>query len=157
MEHRLVTKLIGFMNMTVLALAAVTAATLPYDESANAKLALQTALTDAQRQHKHVLVIFGANWCPDCRALDKALQGDVGKLVDSRFVVVKIDVGNFDKNLDLSERYGNPTKKGIPAAVVLAAGDNMLYSTHAGELANARRMSETGIYEFFSKIIDGHP
>ena len=130
------------------------AASLPYDESANAELALQSGLTTAQQQHKHLLVIFGANWCPDCRALDKALQGRTGKLIDSKFIVVKVDVGNFDKNLSLSEHYGSPIKKGIPAAVVVTAEDKLLYSTKAGELANARNMSETGIYDFFRKIID---
>lgn len=60
-------------------------------------------------------------------------------------------MGNFDRNLDLSASYGNPIKKGIPAAVVLSPANRLLYATRAGELANARGMSETGVYEFFSR------
>jgi hypothetical protein len=52
----------------------------------------------------------------------KALHGRAASLIDARFVVVKIDVGNFDKNLDVVKHYGYPTGKGIPAAVVLSPG-----------------------------------
>lgn len=133
------------------------AAPLPYDETANANEQLQSGIVEAQRRRQHVLVIFGANWCPDCRALDKSFQGQVGKLLRTKFVVVKVDVGNFDKNIDLSERYGSPTKRGIPAAVVLNTDGKVLYSTKAGELANARKMSDTGLYDFFSKVIASNP
>lgn len=73
------------------------------------------------------------------------MHGSSASLIDSRFVVVKIDVGNFNKNLDLANRYGNPIQKGIPAAVVVTPADQVLYSTKAGELADARRMGERGI------------
>ena len=74
-------------------------------------------------------------------------------LIDGKFVLVKIDVGNFDKNLDIAQSYGNPIKKGIPAAVLLSPDNKILYSTKAGELADARRMGENGIYDFFNKEI----
>jgi thioredoxin 1 len=69
---------------------------------------------------------------------------------------VKINVGNFDKNLDLAARYGNPIQGGIPAAVLVTPTDKVVYSTRAGELANARRMGDSGIYDFFSKVVLAH-
>jgi protein disulfide-isomerase len=136
--------------------SAVTAAPLPYDTAADAHIALQQGLADAQSQNKDVLVIFGANWCEDCRDLDKAMHGSSASLIDGRFIVVKIDVGNFNKNLDVANRYGNPIQKGIPAAVVLSPTDQVLYSTKAGELADARRMGQRGIFDFFSKVLPTH-
>ena len=62
-----------------------------------------------------------------------------------------MDVGNFDHNLDVTSAYGNPTKKGIPSAVIVSPDNKVLYVTRAGELADARSMSEDGIYEFFTK------
>lgn len=147
--------LIGLLVGVAISVAAVAAA-LPYDEAADAQVALQRGLSDAQRQNKNLLVIFGANWCEDCRDLDKAMHGSSAALIDSRFVVVKIDVGNFNRNLNLARRYGNPIQRGIPAAVVVTPTDQVLYSTKAGELANARRMGESGIYEFFSKVLLTH-
>ena len=126
------------------------AASGPYDESADAKAAVQQALSAAQMDHVSVLVIFGANWCEDCRALDLALKtGRNAEQVGREFKVVKVDVGNFNRNLDIARAYGDPIKKGIPAAVVLSADNRVLYATRAGELADARRMGEGGIFDFF--------
>jgi protein disulfide-isomerase len=140
------------LALALVSLAAV-AAPLPYDEHADARATLQQGLDAARASGKEVLVVFGANWCKDCRELDQALHGRTASLIAARFVVVKIDVGNFDKNLDLVKRYGYPTGKGIPAAVVLSADDKVLYATRAGELADARHMGDDGIYDFFAKVV----
>jgi protein disulfide-isomerase len=140
----------------VLALGAagtVAGADLPYDEKADAHADLQRALAQAKKENKQVLAVFGANWCKDCRELDKALHGKTAGLVDGKFVVVKIDVGNFDRNTDIANAYGNPIRKGIPAAVLLTADNKVLYATRGGELADARSMGETGIYDFFNAML----
>jgi protein disulfide-isomerase len=147
------------MNRIVLLLAATSIATLavaapwPYDEKADAAGDIQHAIAAAQADHRNVLLIFGANWCSDCRALDKAMHGSSQHLIQDRFDVVKIDVGNFDKNLYLANRYGNPIAKGIPALVVIDAGNHVLYSTGNGELANAGQMTEQSIYDFLKQKI----
>jgi protein disulfide-isomerase len=133
--------------------AAAPVVNLPYDEKADAKAQLTQALTTAQQSGKKVLVVFGANWCKDCRELDKALHGKSQSLIDSKFVVVKVNVGQFDTNLDLANTYGNPIKKGIPAAVLLGSDNKVLYSTKAGELADARSMGDNGIYDFFTGVV----
>ncbi|HEY9103379.1 thioredoxin family protein [Chitinimonas sp.] len=134
--------------------APAAAAEQPYDEAADAKQAVKQALITGRKANKPVLLVFGANWCKDCRALDKALKSDKNaKLIAKSFEVVKIDVGRFDRNLDLDTVYGNPIKKGIPAAVVLAPDQRVLYATKAGELADARSMSEEGIYDFFRDVV----
>jgi len=133
--------------------SAAMAKELPYNETANASADVQQALSSAVTQKKKVLVIFGANWCKDCRALDASLKStDNAALMSSEFLVVKVDVGNFDKNLDVSNQYGNPIKGGIPAVVILSSANQILYSSRAGELANARRMSKNGVYEFFRNV-----
>lgn len=142
------------LMLTVLFAAGwVGAASQPYDESADAKAAVQLALVAARVDQVPVLVIFGANWCEDCHALDTALKtGRNAEQIAHEFKVVKVDVGNFNRNLDVSRAYGDPIKKGIPAAVVLSADNQVLYATRAGELANARRMSDSGIYDFFKDV-----
>jgi thioredoxin 1 len=136
-----------------LSVGAGAATSLPYDEAANAQADLQAALAQAQKSGKKVLAVFGANWCPDCRELDKAMHGRSAEQINASFVVVKIDVGNFNKNTDLAAAYGNPIKKGIPAAVVLTPDNKMLYSTKGGELSSARHMGDQGIADFFAKVI----
>lgn len=145
------------MTKTLTLLAAALLVTLaqaapwPYDEKADAGGDVQHALTAAQHDRKQVLLIFGANWCSDCRALDKAMHGSSQHLIEDRFEIVKIDVGNFDKNLYLANRYGNPIAKGIPSLVVVNAANHVLYATLDGELANAGQMSEQSIYAFLKQ------
>ena len=126
----------------------------PYDESADAHKDVQRAFEAATASKRPVLIIFGANWCKDCRALDTALKAPANAgLISKEFVVVKVDVGNFDHNLDIANAYGNPIKKGIPAAAVLTPQQQLIYTTKAGELADARQMSETGVYDFFNGVV----
>ncbi|PRC94174.1 thioredoxin family protein [Solimicrobium silvestre] len=131
---------------------AFAATNLPYDETADSAVNIQTALIQAKANKKNVLLIFGANWCKDCVELDRSLKGKSASLIDKKFVVVKIDIGQFDKNLNIANDYGNPIKMGIPAAVLLKPDNTVLYATHGGELANARHMSEQGVYDFFNTI-----
>ncbi len=141
--------------LMALAASAALAAPLPYDEGADARADVKHTLAEAKAHNMPVLVIFGANWCEDCRALDKALhEGRNAELVNREFRVVKVDVGRFDKNLDVAQAYGNPIKKGIPGAAVLSPEGKVLYITKLGELADARHMSETGIYDFFHAAVD---
>ena len=127
------------------------AADRPYDESADAKAQIAAALHDAAATHEPVLLIFGANWCPDCRALDHALKTGRNAELMGKFRIVKVDVGHFDHNVDVSTAYGNATAKGIPSAVIVSPDNKILFMTRAGELANARTMSDDGVYDFFTR------
>jgi thioredoxin 1 len=124
-----------------------------YDEGADAKAAIQAKLAEAQQARLPVLVVFGANWCGDCRMLDATFKtGPSAPLIAQRFKVVKVDVGRFDRNVDIAESYKVPLKKGIPAVAVLSPQGQLLYATAGGELANARKMGDQGVYEFFERV-----
>ena len=125
----------------------------PYDESANAKMEIQLALAEATKDGVPVLVVFGANWCGDCKVLDMAMkQGASAPFYAREFKVVKVDVGRFNRNVDIAESYGVPLKNGIPAVVILSPSNHIIYATKAGELADAGTMGESGIYDFFRKV-----
>ena len=129
------------------------AATAMYDEAADAKTEIRAALTDAQRANVPVLIVFGANWCGDCKVLDMAFKsGASAPLIAKNYRVVKVNVGRFDRNVDVAESYGIPLKNGIPAVVVLSQRGKVIYATRAGELADAEKMGDRGIYEFFAKV-----
>ena len=56
---------------------------------------------DAYKNTKQVL-FFAASWCPDCKAIDKALMADASSIPDG-VSVVKVD---YDKATDLRKQYG---------------------------------------------------
>lgn len=133
-------------------LAGAASPSLPYDESADARVDLNRALQDAKAQNKQVLVVFGANWCPDCRELAQKMKGGpLASHVSARYVVTKVDVARFDKNTDLAQQMGNPIRKGIPAVAVLRADGTLVKATAGGELADARRMGDEQVL----KVLEG--
>ena len=124
-----------------------------YDEAADAKAAIRSTLVDAEKAKLPVLVVFGANWCGDCRMLDTTFKtGPSAPLIAKHFKIVKVDVGRFDHNVDIAEAYRVPLKKGIPAVAVLSPQGKLLYATEGGELADARKMGDQGVYEFFTRV-----
>ncbi len=130
--------------------AAAGAADKPYSETANAKLDIRQAL--ASTTNAPVIVVFGANWCGDCIVLDTAMKhGASATLLAWDFKIVKVDVGHFDKNVDVAKSYGVPLEKGIPAVAIISPKNEVLYVTREGELANARKMGDDGIYQFFKR------
>ena len=129
------------------------AADSPYNETADAKLEIKQALTEAASTKTPIIIVFGANWCGDCKMLEKAVTtGASAPLLARDFKIVKVNVGRWDKNLDLAKKYGVPLNKGIPAVAIISPKNELLYVTKEGELANARRMGDQGIYEFFKRV-----
>lgn len=123
-----------------------------YDPNANPKQDIKRALAKAKTSKKRVLIDFGADWCKDCVVLAQLFEEpEIKTLLDKYFVVVRIDVGQWDKNLDISSQYGNPIESGIPAVVVVDANEKLIASTRQGELANARTASKETILEFLKK------
>ena len=76
---------------------------------------------------------------------------ELARLIARDFVVVKIDVGRADKNLDLAAKYGVPISKGIPAIAMLNPQGELLYSQNQGQFENARAMHYQDFLEFFRK------
>lgn len=123
-----------------------------YDEKADAGKDIMAAVAYASRAGKRVILVFGANWCFDCRTLDAQMhKGELPALIDKNFVVVKVDVGRMDKNVDVAAKFGVPVKNGIPALAVLDGKGKLLYAQDQGQFASARRMSHESIKVFFDR------
>lgn len=124
----------------------------PYDESADAKADIFSALNQAKAQHLPVVLIFGANWCEECRALSATIKTGKNALkIAQEFKLVKVNVGDFDTNLDIASSYGNPINGGVPGAAILSSNNKLLYVTKPGELSIANR-TDDGIYNFLKKV-----
>ena len=81
-------------------------------------------------------------------------KGTSASLLARDFKIVKIDVGRMDKNLEVAHSYGVPVTNGIPAVAIISARNEVLYATKEGELSNARKMGEAGIYKFFKRVTE---
>lgn len=123
-----------------------------YDENADARKQITMAIAEASRRGKNVVLDFGANWCGDCHALYEQMHKPaLSTLIERSFVVVKIDVGRFNKNLDVAEKYRVPVRHGIPALAVLDKHGTLLFAMDQGQFADASQMSSESIRAFFEK------
>jgi len=105
-----------------------------YSETANPAADIAAALVRARREHKRVLLDFGGNWCGDCQVLDIYYhQSPNAELLAKSFIVVHINIGHMDKNVDVAKKYNVPITKGVPALAIIDAHGNLLYSEREKE------------------------
>jgi len=118
-----------------------------YPENADAKKEISEALASAAKEHKRVLLVFGANWCFDCFALDYRFhQPAIQPIVDKNYRVVHVDIGQRDKNADVAKKYNVDIDKGIPALAVLDFNGRLLHNTT--EFDSARSVGPEVIVNF---------
>lgn len=133
-------------------LDSVTPAPNLYRDDADAKKEIEAALESAALTKKRVLLVFGANWCYDCHVLNQALhQDEAGKIVSENFLLVHVDIGEGQKNLDLVKLYKVPLDRGVPAVAILDSDGRLIYSSGQGEFEAARRMMKKDLVAFLKK------
>lgn len=141
-----------FTITALLALAAGTANAAirdVYPDPSQARKDLAAALKAAPAEHKRILLDFGGNWCGDCHVLDIYFHDSANRpILESSFILVDINVGQYDANLDLAKRYHIPLDKGVPALAVLSEDGRLLYSQRSGEFEAMRRMESSAVTKF---------
>lgn len=122
-----------------------------YPDPGEAQADLKSALAQAKRERKRVIVDFGGNWCIDCHVLDIYFHDAQNlPLLNDGFVLVHVNIGNYDQNLGLAASYGIPLKKGVPALAVLTADGRLLYSQKGGEFEAMSRMDSASVTNFLT-------
>src|SRR5712664_1557152 len=73
-----------------------------YSDTANPRADIAAALKQARAERKRVILDFGGDWCGDCQVLDIYFhQSPNAELLAKHFVVVHVDIGRMDRNLDI--------------------------------------------------------
>jgi thiol:disulfide interchange protein len=137
-----------------IAVQAPAVAALPdiYPDPGRAKTDLAAALQAAAANHRRIIVDFGGNWCTDCHVLDSYFHDPANKaLLEADFLLVHVNIGQRDQNLDLADRYHIPLNKGVPALAVLDSDGKILYSQRTGEFEAMRRMQSSTVTEFLTR------
>jgi len=120
-----------------------------YPDPGQAKGDLAAALKTAAASHKRVLIDFGGNWCGDCQVLDLYFHDPANlPILDANFVLVHINIGHMDENVDIAEKYEVPLHRGVPALAVLSDKGTLLYSQKGGEFEAMRRMESSAVTNF---------
>lgn len=123
-----------------------------YPPPEEAQAEISSALAAATRDHKRVLLVFGGNWCYDCHVLDATFRSkEFAPVVSANYHVIHINVGNYDANLDLADKYQIPLKKGVPSLAILDPDGTLVVSQKQGEFESTVRIGPEDVLEFLKK------
>jgi thioredoxin 1 len=120
-----------------------------YPEGAQAEKDIAAALAKAAKEKKRVLLDFGGNWCGDCQVLEIYFHDPANRgLLEQNYVLVPVNIGRYDENMDIAAKYGVPVSKGVPALAVLDASGQLVYSQRNAEFQAMRRMDSASVTAF---------
>lgn len=81
---------------------------------------LKVTLERAKSQQKLALVILGADWCHDSRALAARLQIEPLKsLVDTKYETLFVNIGHLTEGRDVIQNFGIPIYYATPTVLVV--------------------------------------
>ncbi len=126
---------------------------LPYDEKAGADASVEAAAAQAKTEHKLLLIELGANWCADCRLLAGVMAlPEVKPFVDAHYVVVTVDIGRMNRNLQIPARYGVKGLDAVPALLVVDPRAGVLLNKgRVFALQDARRMTPQALADWLAQ------
>ena len=125
----------------------------PYDTGADAAKAVDAAFARAKKNHKRVLIDLGGNWCPDCLMLANLMRlPEMKRFLAAHFEIVAVDIGRFDKNLDIPARFGITSRlEGVPSVIIAEPNGKFVNQGKTSALADARHMPPQAVADWLAQ------
>ncbi len=122
-----------------------------YDPQRDAAADIESAVAEAKRSKKNVLLEVGGKWCVWCRIMDSYFEAnpDVLKLREDNFVTVKINFSPENENKEVLARYGEIP--GYPHLFVLDSEGKLIQSQGTGELEEGKSYNKEKFVGFLRK------
>ncbi|MEM6477256.1 MAG: thioredoxin family protein [Pseudomonadota bacterium] len=120
---------------------------------------VDAALAKAAENERRVLLVMGANWCHDSRALAGWLATERFKaLVEEKYELVFVNIGMPQRgdghNLKIAKRFGLDDLPGTPNLLVLTAEGKLVNADTATTWRNAASREEDAIYEELAALAE---
>jgi thiol-disulfide isomerase/thioredoxin len=126
----------------------------PYDETRNADADVAAAKAKAKASGKLLLIDLGGNWCGDCRVLASVMDlPEIKTFIARHYVEVSVDVGRFDRNLQIPAHYGITKRlEGVPSLLIVdPKTDKLLNGGRVSALADARSMTPQALADWIAQ------
>ncbi|MBX9617019.1 MAG: thioredoxin family protein [Caulobacteraceae bacterium] len=127
--------------------------------SENASADVDAALARARQSGKRVLLVMGANWCSDSRALAGWLATHrFAELIERKYELVFVNIGmpgtGDGHNLGIAARFGIQEVPGLPNVLVLTGDGVLVNPTTATSWRNAESRTGDAIYDELADLAD---
>jgi thiol-disulfide isomerase/thioredoxin len=125
----------------------------PFDETANANALVDAAFARAKHSGKDVMIDLGGNWCADCRILSGLMERpELHTFLASHYEMVTVDVGRFDKNLQIPARFGITTRlEGVPAILIATPDGKLVNAGKVSAIEDARHMTPQALADWLAQ------
>ena len=91
-----------------------------YQPSADPVADVQQALQQAATSNRLALVVLGANWCHDSRALASRLhRAPLAELIQQHYELVFVDAGHLDKGRPVMQQFGVAHYYATPTVLIV--------------------------------------
>lgn len=128
----------------------------PYNEAANADAQVAAAFARAKKSNKRVLIDLGGNWCVDCIVLANFVRlPEMRRFMEAHYEEVLVDVGRFNRNLQIPARFGITERlKGVPALLIATPDGKLVNGDNVFATADAHSMTPQALAAYLAKYAD---
>lgn len=115
---------------------------------------LAAALEGARESKRLLLVVLGANWCHDSRALASRLYTEpLVTTINERYEILFVDVGYLEKGRDVISSLGIPVYYATPTVLIIdPVSGRVLNAQNRHQWANAAEISMQESLEYFRQF-----
>lgn len=112
-----------------------------YHPEDDAKKEIETAVKEAKKENKHVLIEIGGNWCIWCARFNDFVTNDkaLDSLVNSNYIVYHLNYSKENKNTELLAKYGFPQRFGFPVFLVLNGKGDLIHTQTSWYLEDGKK------------------
>jgi thioredoxin-related protein len=121
-----------------------------YNLQRDANKQIDSAVSIAAKEKKHVLLQIGGNWCSWCMMLHKfySAEPQIDSILKADYVVEYINYSKENKNLDVMKRLDFPQRFGFPVLVILDSNGKRLHTQNSSYLEEGKGYSKDKVLEF---------
>ena len=121
--------------------------------------AISTATKEAIKNEQQLLVIMGANWCHDSRALAARIETPPLKpVIEAHYQTVFVDIGNLDKGKDVITSFGVPVYYATPTVLIIdPVSGKVVNADNRHQWGNAAKISMEDSVAYFQQMATTGP
>jgi thiol-disulfide isomerase/thioredoxin len=109
----------------------------------------QSFVAKAIKNDKQAVIVFGANWCPDCQILAGLIRITLeNEQIKETFEFLLVDVKDYEINMDSLQEIDPTANSGIPRLFIFDGSGNLLNKQQNDFFRTLRTMHENALVDY---------
>jgi thioredoxin-related protein len=124
-----------------------------YNPKADAQAEINKAVARAAKEHKHVFLQIGGNWCKWCKYFNTLVTTNdtLNQLLKNNYIVLHVNYSPENRNEKVLAKLGYPQRFGFPVFVILDAKGNRLHTQNSAYLEEGQGHDPQKVAEFLQQ------